>query len=466
VEKPTIIGIIDIGKTNAKFAVVDVRSRTELAVHSMPNIGLDTGPFPHFDIESIWEFLKQSIRILNREHAIDAFSVTSHGASAALVDGDGHLTLPVLDYEYCGPDDLAVEYNKIRPDYSTSFSPRLPSGLNLGAQLFWQQKKFPHEFNATSWIISYPQYWSFLLTGIAATEITSIGCHTDLWDFRTNEYSSLVNKLDWRSKFPPMRKANEILGPVDSGLARKLGLKDDIPVYCGIHDSNASLLPHLLQQEAAFSVVSTGTWIIVCSPGGDLAKLDESRDCLANIDLFGNSVASARFMGGREFSLATKDEDVFPSAADIDHVLAENIMLYPSLEAGTGPFPDAKAWWSHGKETLSAEILYVVVSYYLALMTAECLGLTGAQGDVIVEGPFAGNKHYLAMLAAISNQPVRADSTNKTGTSIGAALLANLGAKTLASDNQKPVSIGPDNSSSYQEYIAKWRVDCSRRNLK
>jgi len=34
-------------------------------------------------------------------------------------------------------------------------------------------------------------------------------------------------------------------------------------VFCGVHDSNASLLPHLGSRQAPFTIVSTGTWVIL-----------------------------------------------------------------------------------------------------------------------------------------------------------------------------------------------------------
>lgn len=76
-----------------------------------------------------------------------------------------------------------------------------------------------------------------------------------------------------------------------------------MPVHVGIHDFERTLLlPHLLEHSPPFSVVSTGTWVIVFAPGGDLAALDPARDCLANLDAFGRPVPSARFMGGREYA--------------------------------------------------------------------------------------------------------------------------------------------------------------------
>lgn len=34
----------------------------------------------------------------------------------------------------------------------------------------------------------YPQYWALRLTGIAANEVTSLGCHTDLWNPWTADF--------------------------------------------------------------------------------------------------------------------------------------------------------------------------------------------------------------------------------------------------------------------------------------
>ncbi|MBV7410855.1 hypothetical protein KJP29_17865 [Maritimibacter sp. DP1N21-5] len=57
-------------------------------------------------------------------------------------------------------------------------------------------------------------------------------------------------------------------------------------------------------------------------------------------------------------------------------------------------------------------------------MTAECLGIIGADGPSVVEGPFARNVLFLAVLAAVAGRQVRL-SHSATGTSIGAALLAD-----------------------------------------
>ena len=447
---PNRIGVIDIGKSNAKVAVVELDTRTELAVRKRPNTVLAGGEYPHYDVEALWAFVLEALAELNREAPLDAISVTTHGASAALVTAGGELALPVLDYEFPGPDRLAAAYEQARPDFTESFTPRLPGGLNLGAQIFWQARSFPEAFARTRWILPYPQYWSFRLTGVAAAEITSWGCHTDLWDFTTDLYSSLVMKEGWLDRMPPVRPASDVLGVTLPAVTAALGLRRPLPVYSGIHDSNASLLPHLLGRQPPFGLVSTGTWVVVAAPGGDIDNLDPARDCLANIDAFGRPVPSARFMGGREFEMLATPRQ--PGPASIERVLGEAIMLTPAVVQGSGPFPGRQAQWTVPREQLDDDAVFVVTSFYLAMMTTACLDLAGAENHTVVEGPFASNALYIRMLAAATGRPVEPIRRSATGTSIGAALLARLEPSREADD-----TVLVEGDAAARDYAQKWR---------
>ena len=173
------------------MALVDLETRSEIggrgdAEHSlgrMDPIRITTSRRSGPSFSTGW-------RRFEREHRIDAISVTTHGATAALVDANGDLALPVLDYEFAGPDGLRAAYEQVRPPFAETGTPRLPIGLNLGAQLFWQQKTFPDAFAKVSAILTYPQYWACSLTGVAASEVTSLGCHTDLWNPYRRDFSA------------------------------------------------------------------------------------------------------------------------------------------------------------------------------------------------------------------------------------------------------------------------------------
>ncbi|MEJ5899528.1 FGGY-family carbohydrate kinase [Ochrobactrum teleogrylli] len=449
------IAILDIGKTNAKVVILDAAGGEEIAARRMPNTVLRDGPYPHYDIEALWRFFLASLSEFALEPGFDAISITTHGASAALVAEDGTLAMPVLDYELEYPAEIRAAYAAIKPDFRDTFSPTLSLGLNLGAQLHYLKTAFPADFARTHFIFTYPQYWAWRLTGIAASEVTSLGCHTDLWLPKQSAFSALVDRLDIREKFPPLRSAFDALGPLLPAIAADIGLPSPVPVHCGIHDSNASLLAHLMDREGAFSVVSTGTWVVSFAVGGKLDQLDPTRDTLANVDAYGRAVPSARYMGGREFDLMTEGLQR-PSPTEYDalaaQILHHGIMALPSAVPNCGPFPNTHLRWRNADQASDGE-RYAAACIYAALMTESCLGLLGAKGPIVVEGPFSDNPIYLKALANFSGREVEAIA-GSTGTATGAGLLAGATPK-----EKHGRTYQPDNDASgnvYTAYRAQW----------
>ncbi|VAW11973.1 Rhamnulokinase RhaK in alpha-proteobacteria, partial [hydrothermal vent metagenome] len=55
------VAVIDIGKTNAKLAVVDSEAGAEVDLRVWANVPVSGAPYPHTDIEGIWEFLCSSL---------------------------------------------------------------------------------------------------------------------------------------------------------------------------------------------------------------------------------------------------------------------------------------------------------------------------------------------------------------------------------------------------------------------
>ncbi|QND50561.1 carbohydrate kinase (plasmid) [Phyllobacterium sp. 628] len=448
-EKPRHIAVIDVGKTNAKLVVVDAVTGVELATRSTPNRVIRDGPYPHYDVDVLWTFFVQSLTDFAVAPGFDAISVTAHGASAVLL-GDNGLAMPVLDYEHIYPDTVREAYADLRPDFAETRSPYLAGGLNVGAQIHYQKTQFPALFAEVKTVLTYAQYWVWRLTGIVVNEVTSLGCHTDLWNPQTGAYSGLVDTLDLRRLLPPIRSAFDHIGDLLEPLQSKIGIGKTIPVYCGIHDSNASLLPHLMTRTSPFSVVSTGTWVVSFAVGGQLNKLDPERDTLANVDAYGNAVPSSRFMGGREFDLLTGGNASMPDADTLKRIIEAKRMVLPSLVKGTGPFPNREAVWLHGEAMLPGE-QNAVASLYTAMMNHVSLELIGASGPTIVEGPFSRNAIYLSALRSLTKRDVIA-LPGSTGTSLGAALLAGATAPVhTAVGNVQP--LGP----AFDAYAKVWR---------
>lgn len=451
--------VLDIGKTHAKVVVLDGATCAEIAAVKTRNTVLGSGPYPHYDTDALWDFALAALKDFAGAFPFDSLSITTHGASLALLDRDGSLAMPVIDYEHDYPPDIRSAYDALRPPFEQTLSPRQPGGLNAGAQLHYQKVSFPAGFDRVSTIVTYPQYWAARMTGVAATEPTSLGCHTDLWNPRAAAYSALVDTLGIRGLMAPVRSAFDALGPVRPDVARQLGLADKVMVYCGIHDSNASLLPHLIGRSPPFSVVSTGTWVVVFGVGGRLDRLDPSRDTLANVDAYGRPVPSSRFMGGREFEMLAADIGHDPAAADaaLAGVLARGVMLLPNVVPGSGPFPGLAGGWIGADDASPADRM-AAVHLYLALMTQACLSAIGAQGPIVVEGPFAANGIYLAALSAFASAPVTGVA-GATGTSMGAALLAGIAppARTVSKTPVAPLG------AAAQAYRKRWYLALTER---
>lgn len=219
------VAVIDIGKTHAKLIVVDGETGEEIASRRIANRVLSAPPYPHYDVETLWSFILDGLTAFRDQPGYQAISITTHGASAALLDGAGNLALPVLDYEHRYGAEIERAYAALRPPFEETFSPALPMGLNLGAQLHYQKTAFSDAFAGVTDIITYPQYWAFRLTGVKANEATSLGCHTDLWKPGSGQFSSLPKALGIDGLFPPVRSAFDTLGPVLPHLARQIDRK-------------------------------------------------------------------------------------------------------------------------------------------------------------------------------------------------------------------------------------------------
>ena len=213
----------------------------------------------------------------------------AYGSIAALIDEDG-LVLPMMDYEVEPPEDIVDGYAVAAPHFDEVCCPINPGGLTLARQLFWQSRHFPDQFAKGRRLLTAAQYWGWRLTGVAASEVTSLGAQTQLWNPRTNQPSSLAIREGWDKKLPPLKKAWETLGPFNQAPTPSRGTAAP-PVVVGIHDSNANYARYLAAGFERFTLISSGTWLITFDSDLPLDRLDLSRDMVSNTDLEGRPVA-------------------------------------------------------------------------------------------------------------------------------------------------------------------------------
>ena len=313
------IGVLDIGKTFAKLTLLSPdgqqRAKRTRANASAPA----AATYPTLDVAGIEAWLAESLTAFVAQSDICCIIPVAHGAAACVLTAEGWLA--PMDYEAVLPANLADQYRALRDPFAQTGSPALPGGLNLGAQLYWLETLFPSAM-ARGTIVPWPQFWAWRLCGVAATEVTSLGCHTDLWCPTEHRPSDLAEKRGWAARFAPSRAAGDVLGYVTQEWRDRCGLPDDCAVLCGLHDSNAAFLavrgyPAIAGKE--HSVLSTGTWFVAmrATPQLDMGTIAEDRDCLVNVDAYGMAVPSARFMGGRETELLVESLDGQIDASDM-----------------------------------------------------------------------------------------------------------------------------------------------------
>ncbi|OZA62208.1 MAG: carbohydrate kinase, partial [Sphingomonadales bacterium 39-62-4] len=274
--------VIDLGKTLSKVSLWDAGGRV-LDRHVRANIPCEAGGIRRLDASAIGQWLLET---LGRFAAVPVSRIVpvGHGAGVcALIDGA--LAFPPLDYEQPIPDAVLAAYRAQRDPFAQTGSPALPDGLNFGSQLYWLDQLHPDIMKSAT-LLPWAQYWAWFLTDAAVSEVTSLGCHSDLWCPQAADFSPMAKRLGWASRFAPLRHAGDVVGTLRPEIAAATGLSPDVQVLAGLHDSNAALLAargfaEIADNEA--TVLSTGTWFIgmrLPATPVDTATLPEARDCL------------------------------------------------------------------------------------------------------------------------------------------------------------------------------------------
>jgi len=247
----------------------------------------------------------------------------------------------------------------------------------------------------------------------------------------------MAKRLGWAEKFAPLAFAGDVVGTIRPRVAERTGLPASVRVYCGLHDSNAALIAarafsQINGREA--TVLSTGTWFVAMRTPDeifDAGMLPDGRDCLVNVDAWGKSIPSARFMGGREIEtligLDTRRVDIRPDQpyllAAVPGLVQRKTMLQPTFAHGFGPFPNGRGRWVDMPDDWYSR--RAAACLYAALVADTCLDLIGARETILVEGRFAEAEVIVQALAALRPADAIYTSHAHNDVSFGALRLIN-----------------------------------------
>ena len=300
-----VIAIFDVGKTNKKLFLFDEQYRIIFERTARFTETVDEDGAPCENLESLRLSVFDSLREVFRRKdvVIKAINFSAYGASMVNIDEEGRPLTPLYNYLKEYPEALSEQFYGNyggKAAFSVQTASPVLGSLNSGMQLYRLKYEQPDIFNRLKYALHLPQYMSYLLSGIPCSDITSIGCHTNLWDFQKNKYHTWVTKEGVLDKLAPVLSSTEVMPAAFPGNSYAIGT--------GLHDSSAALIPYLVNFHEPFLLISTGTWCISLNPFNDSPLTDEEleADCLCYMTYQGKPVKASRLFAGYEHEQQVK----------------------------------------------------------------------------------------------------------------------------------------------------------------
>jgi sugar (pentulose or hexulose) kinase len=384
---PAIV-VFDIGKTNKKLILFNEQYKVIYEQSSQLAETKDEDGYACEDINALTHWLKKSFKDILKDERffVKAVNVSAYGASFVYLDENGNVVLPLYNYLKPYPANLLQKFYRDHGQKKVitkdTASPSFGS-LNSGLQLYRIKYEKPLIFNKIKYALHLPQYVSYVLSGEKNAEITSIGCHTYLWDFKNKNYHTWVHEEGIDEKFPSIKSNKEVAGYAEN----------EIPVGVGLHDSSAALIPYLFSFGEPFVLLSTGTWNISLNPFNHtpLNDIELQNDCLCYLSYDATPIKASRFFAGHEHEQAIKKLSRYYDKAD-DYY--KGICYDPKLILQKKKWNDFRFFTSYEEayhQFISDLVLKQVASTKIVMEATDVK-------RIFVDGGFSNNPVFMQML--------------------------------------------------------------------
>lgn len=429
-----VIALFDVGKTNKKLFLINEQYRFVFHRSVSFSETVDEDGDVCEDLENIRSAVVSLLQEVHRisDFDIKAINFAAYGASFAYLDAGGDPIAPLYNYLKPYPDSLLSQfydqYGGKQLICQQTASPALGS-LNSGLQLYRFRHEKPELFRKMWYAMHLPQYLSYLVTGKPYSDITSIGCHTMLWNFEMNRYHQWVVREGIAGKLPPLVPSNYVSASKIGGIGAKTGT--------GLHDSSAALIPYLMTFPDSFVLISTGTWCISMNPFNTqpLTAEELEQDCLCYLQYQGTPVKASRLFAGDEHEREVrriafhfhKDPDYYGT---LQYDAAIVSMLLGSHQQGGG-YSNAMAlqrsrFCSRDLSSFSSgeaayhQLMMDIMEQQKA--STRLVYIEGGTKRIFVDGGFGKNSIYMNLLAAAFPHTEVYAASVPQATALGAAL--------------------------------------------
>ena len=427
-----VIVIFDVGKTNKKLLLFDEDYKVvyEQAVELEETT--DEDGFPCEDVFALSNWIKTSFDSITNDERFDvqAVNFSAYGASFVFLDERRAVIPPLYNYLKPYPKSLLQKFYDTyggESQFSKSTASPVLGNLNSGMQLYRLKWEKPAVFQQIKYALHLPQYLSFILSSSLLSDITSIGCHTNLWNFEQNNYHEWVNNERVWDKFPEIIPCNAVVGYANSRL----------PVGGGLHDSSAALIPYLASFHEPFVLLSTGTWCISLNPFNHslLTDYELQQDCLCYLSYEGKPVKASRLFAGYEHEQQVKRLAAHfmvninrYKEAKVDFELLKSLTVENSTNSfqqgalvGQSRFAQRDLVGFKGYDEAYHLLIADIIQQQARRTNLVLKGTSVSR--IFVDGGFSNNAIYMHMLAeAFPNMEVYAASMSQAS-ALGAALV-------------------------------------------
>ena len=410
-----VIAIFDIGKTNKKVFLFDERYTIRYERSIQIDEIQDEDGFPCEDVTALSNWITESFSELLAlpDYEIKAINFSAHGASFVNVNEKGVPVTPLYNYLKPFPENLQAKFYNTYGGKSFAIATASPvlGHLNSGMQLYWLKEDKSGSFNKIKYALHLPEYVSSLVTKTFVSGITSIGCHTNLWDFQKNNYHKWVSSENILDKLAPIHASDQVVKTTFGNRQVDAGI--------GLHDSSSALIPYLKYFKDPFVLLSTGTWSISLNPfnHSPLTEKELEQDCLCYLTYEGKPVKASRLFAGHEHDEQVKQiAEHFKVPLDYYKQVAYDQKIVGKLTSG-GTDLTAHSTFEEAYHQL---ILNLVTKQKAS---TDLIIKNSAVARIFVDGGFSQNEIYMKLLAsAFSGIKVSAAKLHQAS-ALGAAMV-------------------------------------------
>ena len=417
--KIPVCAIFDIGKTNKKLFLFNENYEIVLEKSTQFQEIQDEDGFPCEDVNLLKKWVLASFEEVSilEEYNIRALNFSTYGASFVHVNEDGETVAPLYSYLKPYPEYLRKQFYDTyggESEFTQKTASPILGSLNSGMILYRLKYENPSLFAQIKYSLHLPQYVHLLFTGDFYSDITSIGCHTNLWDFEKNQYHEWVEKEGILEKLSPISSKPSVLN-YSENKSFKIGT--------GLHDSSAALIPYLATFKEPFVLISTGTWCISLNPFNHipLTTNELAQDCLAYMQYTGRPVKASRLFAGNEHEEQIKRLAVhFQKPNDYFKTVKYRFESIGKLDSENTSFAERDLGIFETYEDAYHQLISNIIEQQKT--STELVIYNTPVKQLFVDGGFGRNEIYMNLLVkAFPDMEIYAASVAQA-TSLGAAL--------------------------------------------